>query len=228
MEDPNLIACLYPADGNEAALAVIRMHKGSARYITPQGGTKPEPEHGSRASTISREDDGDLPQSYPGLQLTFNHGPKVGQEFVLGTDKNCCDVFLPKVREISRRYCCLTFDAKGRLILRDLSKHGVVVIYDGQGGEKRRTIVTYNDQGQEKRYYFTWILSGSEASEVRKIVVEIERIRFQVIVSKHETYPNLYHDNVDRFLLEGNIDNELPFGALGIQSTTSTAQQSGA
>jgi hypothetical protein len=232
MEDPNLIACLYPAKpehNSKYTWDTIRMRENSARYTPPLGGIEPGPEHGSRESTASVEDDeDDDPTSYPGLQLTFNF--KAGPGLVLGTDRNGCDIVLPKLADnkISRRHCYLTFDAKRRLILRDLSAHGTTVTYDGQGDEKRRTIVTYDDKGREKCHHFTWILSDNHLKDVQKIVIIIQEIEFQIIVSKHETYPGLYIDNVDRFLLQANADDELPFGALGIQSASSTAHQSGA
>lgn len=226
MEDSNLIACLFPADRDRQAQDAICMRQNSGRYIPPQ--RDPEPEHGSRESTVSEDDENNDPTSYPGLQLTFNSGPKAGQGFVIGTDRNYCDIVLPKLNKISRRHCCLTFDAERRLILRDLSTNGTIVEYDGQGGQKRQTIITYDDKEREKRHHFTWILSGSPVQEVKKIVIQIDKIRFRIIVSKHEAYPDLYNDNVNRFLCEANANDELRFGALGIQSTTSTAQQSGA
>lgn len=118
------------------------------------------------------------------------------------------------------------FQKQRRLILRGLSLNGIIVTYDGQGGDKRRTIVTKDDQGREKPRHFIWILSDENISSVDKIVIDIQNIKFRIIVSKHETYPDSYNDNVDRFLREANANNELPFDALGIQSTTSTAQQS--
>lgn len=228
MEDANLIACLYPANDNTKA--VIRMRENSGRYIILAQRPSAS-EHGSRASTVSEEDEDDKydPTTQPGLQLTFNQGPKAGQGFVIGHDRNRCDIVLPKLPYISGRHCVLTFDAKRRLILRALStKGGTIVEYDGQGGQKRRTVVTKDNKGREKLHHFTWILSGIGPDEVEKIVIQIQDIKFRIIVAKHEKYPDLYNDHVDRFLHEANADDELPFGALGIQSTTSTAQQSGA
>ena len=72
---------------------------------------------------------------------------------------------------------------------------GLPVTYNGQG-EKRRTIVTYDDKRREKRHHFTWTFSGDEASRVENIVIEIQKIKFQIIVSKHETYRHLYIENV--------------------------------
>lgn len=225
MEDANLIAYLYPADGDPRAEAAIRMRENSGRYIPPPEET--ESEHGSRETTIPLDEKKKDPTTQPGLQLTFNPGPKAGQGIVIGRDTRC-DIVLPRLGKISQRHCVLTFDTEQRLILRDLSINGTIVTYNGQG-EKRRSIVTYDDKGREKkRHHFTWILSGGEASKVEKVVIQIQEIKFQIIVSRHETYPDLYNTNVDRFLQEANADDELPLGGLGIQSTSSTAQQSGA
>lgn len=213
--NPDLIARLFPAYGNICTLDAIRMRENSGRYLSPQGET--EPVNRSRESTVSLEDDedhaSDDTNEYPGLQLSFNRGPKAGQGFMIGTDGNRCDIVLPKLSMISRRHCSLTFDAKRRLILRDFSRHGTTVTYDGKGGEKR--------------HHFPWILSGENAGEVKEIVIKIQTIEFKIQVCKHETHPSLYIDNVNRFL-QANADDELTFDALGIQSTSSTAHQSGA
>ena len=201
------------------------MRQNSGRYILPQ--QEPQPEHGSRESTVSVDDEENDPTRSPSLQLTFNPGPKASQGFIIGTDKNCCDIILPKSNKISRRHCCLTFDEKRRLILRDLSSSGTIVTYDGQGGEKRRTIVTKDDKGREICHHFTWILSDVELNEIKEIVITIGKIEFKIFIPKRQTYPVLYNNNVDRFLQEASADNELPFGALGIQSTASTVQHSG-
>ncbi|PQE09037.1 CAMK family kinase protein [Rutstroemia sp. NJR-2017a BBW] len=217
MEDSDLIACLYPADDDRQTEEAIRMRENN---------------YGCRESTISVEDEEDTePTSYSGLQLTFSPGLKTSQGFMIGTDKNRCDIVLPRLPKcrISRLHCVLTFDPERRLVLRNFSQYGTIVTYNGQGGEKRQTIAAKDDKGREKRQYFTWILSGREVpKDVQKIVIQIDKIKFQIIVSKHETYLDLYNDHVDLFLREANADNELSLGALGIQSTTSTAQQSGA
>ena len=226
MEDSNLIACLFPVKKHSQAQDVISMRQNSGRYILPL--REPQPEHGSRESTVSEDDEDNDPTRNPGLQLTFNPGPKASQGFMIGTDENCCDIILPKSNnKISRRHCCITFDENRRLILRDLSINGTIVTYDGQGGEKRRTIVSKDDEGRETCHHFTWILSDVELNKVKKTVIEIENIEFNILIPKRQTHSVLYNNNVDRFLQEANADNKLPFGALGIQSTTSTVQHSG-
>ncbi|KAG4431788.1 hypothetical protein IFR05_012727 [Cadophora sp. M221] len=205
------------------------MSKNSGRYIPAP---RPSPsERGSRESTVSVEDedeDNDL-KSQPRLQLTFDPGPKAGHGITIGTHRNRCDIVLPKLWNISGLHCVLPFDAQRRLILKDLSRNGTIVEYNGQGGDKRRVLITYDGNGLEKHHHFTWILNGGEVPHAAKnIVIQISQIKFRIIVASHEIYYDLYHDHVDRFLREANANNKLPLGALGIQSTTSTAQQSGA
>jgi hypothetical protein len=95
MEDSNLIACLYPC--GELAWNAIRMREN-----------RTVPERGSRASTVKDDDE---PTKYPGLQLTFNPGPKAGQGLVMGRDTRC-DIVLLNLDTISRRHCVLTFDTE--------------------------------------------------------------------------------------------------------------------
>jgi hypothetical protein len=232
MEDPNSIARLCPAmsedqDKNGRSWEAIRMNISES--IPPQGETKSDLR--SRESTVSLEDEEDDTQddtSYPGLQLTFNPGPKGRRGLELGTHPNC-DIVLPELSKISRLHCALTFDDQRRLILRDFSRHGTIVKYDGKGGELRRTIITYDDEGREIHHHFKWILGGHDVPEkTGKIVIEIQGISLRIIVSTHDENPRLYNANVDRFLQEAKANGELPLGGLGIQSPNSTAPPSGA
>jgi hypothetical protein len=151
MEDPNLIACLFPAQSRDKGpkgkntWEVIYMPENVSRYILPhiplqiplQGQTKSDCR--SRESTVPLEEkmDNTPNGTYPGLELTFNHGPKASKGFVIGTDPNSCDIVLPKLPHISRFHCAVTFDTQRRLILRDLSSNGTIVTYDDKGGESR-------------------------------------------------------------------------------------------
>ncbi|KAL8654598.1 MAG: hypothetical protein Q9210_001411 [Variospora velana] len=225
MESANLIAHLLPV-GIEAfskpTWDAIRHSHNRSRYIAPQKADI-RPEHSSRESTASVDEPPD-PDSYPKIQLTFDNKPKVGQRFVIGRDSNSCDIVLPNHPNISRRHCLLTFDDQRRLILQDNSAYGTTVEYDEQGGQKRRTLVTHDNRGKEIRHHFTWILSGAKVPDgTGKIKITIADIKFQIKISKRETYPDQYIKNVDRFLQR---EDELPIGGLGLQSTTSTAEQS--
>lgn len=121
---------------------------------------------------------------------------------------------MPKDNKISRRHCYITFDAQRRLIVRDISTHGTIVEYDRKGGEKRRN--------------FTWIIGSHRVSdETDEIVIQIhDNLKFQIVVSQ-PTVPELFFNKVDQFRAEVAQNDELPFGALGLQSAISTATASG-
>ncbi|EPE25349.1 Protein kinase-like (PK-like) [Glarea lozoyensis ATCC 20868] len=240
MADPNLIACLYPVDGDNDAWNAIHLNRDSVRYLPQQ--TEPAPALGRRgsqesiastaASVSASASDSAAEENvtaHHGLQLTFDHKPKTGQGFLLGRDANSCDIVLPSSRgsKIGRRHCCLTFDAQRRLILRDLSHHGTIVTYDKKGGEKRQHIVTHDDDRRERFHYFTWILSGDAALDAKNIVIKLEQMQFRIVVAKHDSHLDLYYSNVDRFLQEANANDGLHLGGLGIQSAASTALPSG-
>lgn len=213
MENPNLIVCLFPADGNSCALDVISNSDNALLYIFPQKEREVNCRSRESTASLSREETGPDYGCYPSLQLTFNPEPKSTRGFIFGTDRNCCDIIFPQLRYISRRHCSITFDEKRRLVLHDLSRHGTIVTYDGKGGEKRRN--------------FTWILSGDEALPESKIILQIQDIRFHLIVSRPKMHQDLYIANVDRFLQAARGTNEPSFGPFGIHSTKSTASQSG-
>ncbi len=220
----NVIACLFSADRKSQAQNVIFMRQNRERYILSQ--RESQPEHDSRESTISENDENNASTHYSKLQLIFNSRFKVSQEFMIETNENCCDIVLSKSNKISRRHYCLTFDKKRRLILRDLLMNEIIVTYDEQEKEKRRIIVTKNDKERETCHHFTWILSDVELNEIKRIVVKIDDIEFSILISKRQTHFVLYNNHVDRFLQETNANNELSFDALSIQSTTSIVQHS--
>lgn len=209
------------------------MSQNRSRYIPPQGETKPH--YGSRESTVSLEEEDDEAASgtsAPGLQLAFNPGSKGRRGLELGTHPNC-DIILPELEtnKISREHCALTFDDQRRLILRDFSKHGTIVKYNGKGGESRRTIVTKDDKGREIYHHFKWILGSQKVlRDTAKIVIEIQGISFRIDVSTHDENLRVYStmSMLIDFLQQATANNELPLGRFGIQSLSSTAAPSGA
>jgi serine/threonine-protein kinase Chk2 len=219
MED--LIASLYARDRNDnEAESALELPENKPRFVpaTPQV-TDPIGRH-SRESTASLdggdgEKDPNVKRSTASrLQLTFALGPKTGPGFLFGTDPKVCDVVLPKLPNISRRHCYVTFDAARRLILRDCSKHGTVVRYGKTEGE------------QKKRRHFTWILGGPDLpSEISSVVIELdEQMVFQVVVAE-PSFPRVFANNVDRFMQ--SMNTALTLDGLGIQSAASTAAASG-
>lgn len=67
----------------------------------------------------------------------------------------------------------------------------------------------------------------SELKENEEIIIRIQDIKFQIIFLEHETNRDQYLSNVTRFL-QMNVDGDLPIGGLGLQSTVTTVEQSGA
>lgn len=214
MEDPNSIAWLSPAEPEEKSqvgkYSWEAMRMNISQDIQLQGKVS---DYRSRESTVSLEDADDNTSnasSYPRLHLTFNSELKSGHGLMFGTDPNSCNIILPRLRKISQRHCFLTYDAERRLILRDCSTHG--------------TIVKYNEKGGELRRHFTWILGGHEVPrETQTIVIEIQGVRFQIKVSRHDTRSDQYNANIDRFLNEAH---EPHLNGLGIFSPTAPPSQS--
>ncbi|KAM5350356.1 hypothetical protein ACJ41O_006861 [Fusarium nematophilum] len=125
------------------------------------------------------------------IQLSFDSAPKRPGSFVLGTNPASCDVVLPALPGISARHCSLSFDAEGRLVLSDFSETGTQVWYD------------WESCGDQTDY--TWILSpgsgqGFPGPTVQRITIDIQGVRFQVVVEDHSDDWEAYHDKVDDFL----------------------------
>ena len=217
MED--LIACLYPYGRQQHKYAETTVTSGdnSSRQIEALKKLPEIPDRRSRETTAPPDNSKDNTPAWhysKGLLLTFSHGPKAGLGFVLGCEASSCDIVLPSLDDISRRHCYVTFDAQRRLTVRDTSSHGTIVRYDRRGGEKRR--------------HFIWIIGGDKVlDETREIVIQIRHdLEFQIVVSK-PTFPDLFFDNVDQFRAEVAKNDELPFGALGLQSVISPAPATG-
>jgi hypothetical protein len=171
MEDSNIIAWLVPSHGNPLATEAIQSRKNKSHFT----------KHLSHSSNPS------LP-SGPALQLTFDRSPKSKEGFVFGTDATC-DIVLPKLPAISRRHCCLAFDSESRLVLRDFSRNGTAVWYDHQSNGDRRN--------------FSWVLSSGGSygfpDMVKRIVIDIQTIRFQIVVNDPALGLDQYQTNVDNF-----------------------------
>jgi hypothetical protein len=91
--------------------------------------------------------------------------------------------------------------------LRNISKKGTVVTYDGQGGERRSNL------------NFTWIIGGDETADREdKIIVEFAQdLKFWIVV--HKSRPDTYVQKVNQFKLF-----TLPhLNELNIQSVKPTA-----
>jgi hypothetical protein len=133
----------------------LKMHsaypKTARSNLPPATWITEGPTISSRESTPARQQSHkanyDLTQR---IQLTFNERPRIPDEYWFGTNPNC-NVLLGHrgvegTEGVSGRHFCLTFDAQGRVILRDSSAWGTSVSYNGQVGD-------------EVRDHFSWTLS---------------------------------------------------------------------
>ncbi|WEW58338.1 hypothetical protein PRK78_003806 [Emydomyces testavorans] len=196
MEDPNLILTVRATD-REAALQALQLPHNIDRYVSrhqPQGCVE------SREITPTEEDDPDL-ENAEQLRLTFDRPPKdIGRGFSFGTDKDFCDVLLAAKRRqynISGVHFYITFDMKGRLILRDESTRGTAVSYGNWG--KR-----------SKRHHFTWILEIAREPEVEIQVRLPNNVTFDLVLATHETCSPEYRANVTSYLKRSYIQTRDP------------------
>ncbi|KAL2107023.1 hypothetical protein VUR80DRAFT_5811 [Thermomyces stellatus] len=128
--------------------------------------------------------------SGPALRLSFSQTPASYRGFLIGTDP-ACDVVLPKSPGISRRHAHLTFDADSRLVLRDTSRNGTAVWYDHRSNGDRTD--------------FCWVLSSGFAygfpDQVGRIVIDVQGVRFRVVVNGPGADVEGYVRRVDDFLV---------------------------
>ncbi|KAK3079882.1 hypothetical protein LTS18_003688, partial [Coniosporium uncinatum] len=212
MEDPNVILTLV-ADIEPATTAFGLPHNVH-RYSPPSL----DLEVSSRESTPfldAREQNEEVGFCHR-LQLTFDQPPKDDQtEYVFGTDPRVCDILLGKRRgegRISGKHFSMTFDSQRRIVLRDFSRGGTAVSYDGQAS------------GQ-KRSRFTWIIF----KEFENIEVQLSGtdFRFKIILANHKQCESEYLAHVDSFLEKRRTVEEsgpaLPaFDMLDIRSQNTT------
>ncbi|OHE97241.1 hypothetical protein CORC01_07495 [Colletotrichum orchidophilum] len=209
MESPNVIVWLLPSSTNQPALETIRMPQNATRKVdaipssyepiiqTPNPDTAPttptiDPSVLTKSSSFfSFSSASSSPKPRPALSLSFTDPPKNHTSFVLGTDPSLCDILLPNLPGIAPAHCHITFDADKRLVLVDTSDAGTAVWYDGNStGDRRRE---------------SWTLSSGCTygfpSMVDRIVVDIQTVRFQVVVNEaHSLRPEVYQENVDSFI----------------------------
>jgi hypothetical protein len=123
------------------------------------------------------------------IQLTFSQETLISGRFTLGTDLDTCDVLLPPLPNISAEHCCIEFDAESRLVLHDFSRSGTQVWYDWEcAGDKTD---------------YTWLLSGEPGdvfpSSAARIVLDIQGVRFQLLVNDRSADWEVYRGQVDDF-----------------------------
>jgi hypothetical protein len=180
----NVIAWLVPTARGSYADKAAHMPENAFRTVST---TLPSAAADLLASRLP-----DLQTSRPqrALQLRFDQAPKrPGGSFILGTDPHGCDVVLPRLPGIAPRHCSIGFDEQGRLVLDDFSDRGTQVWYD------------WDSVGDKAGH--SWVLSsGSQhgfPDAVRRITVDVQGVRFQIVVNDHSADWDTYHASVDAF-----------------------------
>lgn len=171
--DPEAIAYLIPSYGNASAQKTIQSPQNASLLTL----TLPSSATANTATSLNPS----TPYTGPALRLSLSHTPSP-QGFLLGTDP-ACDVVLPSLPGISRRHCYITFDAGYRLVLRDVSKNGTAVWFGHRCEGDRR--------GAE------WVLGAEGGMEEGRVVVDVQGLRFQVVVNERGEG---YRQRVDGFL----------------------------
>ncbi|RFU78625.1 hypothetical protein TARUN_3595 [Trichoderma arundinaceum] len=189
---PDIIAWLVPTTHHSLADKSTQPPENACRAISS---TSLYPYLSSRLSNLTNHNPGRA------IQLTFSQPPKRPGSFILGTDPRTCDIVLPNVEGISKQHCALSFDAQSRLVLSDFSESGTQVWYDWECNGDRTD--------------YAWILSsgcsGEFPSMVQRITVDIQGVRFQVIVNDHSGNWDSFREQVDRFCEQPSWEDETPW-----------------
>lgn len=193
--DPNIILVLSPADNFGRAADAFRLPHNRGRYVPPSVDNGPSREN-TPAEELTDENPPQNIEDFHRIVLTFDQEVKVPGCVSFGTDPNVCDVLLAPHRggyNISYRHFCITFDHKRRPLLKDASTNGVIVSYDDQAKDERRS-------------HFQWIIFD----DFQNIHVEVQMkgLAFNVHLPKHEddTPKRIYEQNVDRFMADAPSD----------------------
>lgn len=177
---PDIIAWLVPTTHHSWADKSTQLPENASRTISS---TSAYPYLSSRLSDLTHH------HSERAIQLTFSQPPKRPGSFILGTDPRTCDIVLPSLEGISKQHCAISFDAQSRLVLSDFSERGTQVWYDWECNGDRTD--------------YSWVLSSGCSDEfpsmVQRIIVDIQGVRFQVVVNDHCADWNAFREQVDRF-----------------------------
>ncbi|QPH09512.1 hypothetical protein C2857_000318 [Epichloe festucae Fl1] len=205
MPNTDLIARVYPFYGEEHKRYALRAIKASSFYVPPLSEeSQEEVKFGrdDREVTEPPDEQVDREESEfngkPFLEIKFSKVPRSSYGVIFGCGMNC-DVVLPDLRGISRYHFSLTFDERGRFIVKDLhSLAGTEVTYDGEGGGRRRN--------------FHWIVGGDHNAHKReKIIIKVhEDVQFQIVVAEHDVHSESYKAQVKEFCDGNTTTEELP------------------
>lgn len=81
----------------------------------------------------------DDPQAYPAVVVSFSHPPRVGEDFVFGSDDATTDITMGTPGyHISAQHLRFGLDREGRVEMRDSSMLGTAVSYNRQPFQSRQ------------------------------------------------------------------------------------------
>ncbi|KAI9162953.1 hypothetical protein HJFPF1_04548 [Paramyrothecium foliicola] len=188
----NVIAWLVPTARGSYADRATNMAENAFRTISIS----------SSESLASRLPNFQVSRPQKAIQFAFDQAPKRPGSFVLGTDPHRCDVVLPKLPGIAPQHCSLGFDGESRLVLDELSEKGTQVWYD------------WDSVGDKTDY--SWILSSGYShgfpNTVHRIIIDIQGVRFQVVVNDHSADWDAYKASVESFCAQPSWVDGLTYG----------------
>lgn len=223
MADPNVFAILIPVDQYNLAGSAFSLPHNANRYHKPTASLMQQPTISSRDPTPEGDDrvaPGSLASQYthvPQIILTFDNGPKdITTGWVFGTNQASCDVLLGYrgAKKISGRQFTISITSDQRIVLRDTSKYGTAVGYDGKAKD-------------QSRINYTWTLALAPGThqhwtEVIVYVPDRKGPAFIIDFPNHRVGEEKYLDNLDDYLAKRHL--AVPtVGAMGLDSATTTA-----
>ncbi|OAA53493.1 Protein kinase-like domain protein [Niveomyces insectorum RCEF 264] len=122
----------------------------------------------------------------PVVVLSLDRLPRLGEDFVLGSDNATCDIALGVPgRSVSAQHLRFGFDQQGRVIMRDSSTLGTSVSYNNQRLQRRRGT---------RAQPFTWVLPTGY-----HVTVTIFPYELSIRVEDHAAHAAEFRANLDRF-----------------------------
>ncbi|KAL8855290.1 MAG: hypothetical protein Q9178_008062 [Gyalolechia marmorata] len=202
MNDPDVIAYLFPVDGNGGAKARVAIHmvENKDRFVPPRQprtdlfaeSDDSEDDRYTRETTEEEEEEDDggggTQEDGPCLALRFSQLPKTRRGLVAGRGPKS-DIVLPKLKRVSASHFALTFDDENELVMRDLnSTMGTGVLYSNPDDAARRGFgIDFSARGPD--------LLGGKAP----VIKILSNLMFKLVVPHHDTSSSTYLDNVARF-----------------------------
>ncbi|KAL8931150.1 MAG: hypothetical protein Q9208_000254 [Pyrenodesmia sp. 3 TL-2023] len=226
MADLDVFAVLIPVDTRNLAGSAFGLPQNANIYRKPTINLMREPTISSREPTPDQDDSSSFDNLAKYAQvaqivLRFHNGPKdplAGWAF--GTNEAASDVLLGfrGTRSISGLQFTISITDDYHIVLRDNSRFGTAVGYDGKARDQSRT-----------NYSWTLALAPGATQnwgEVRIYVPNQDGLAFIIDFPNHRAGEEKYLDHLDDYLAARNLAVPL-VGAMGLNSTATTAPPTG-